>query len=109
MKSKGVKTSTKMVRELMRDMGLVSIRQVSKSLYADEARKHKIRIYKEHTIVIRTLGVRISMVCSGFEKMGYLLFGGAYTPNDAVCRHCGGVHRPRQRTSLALVHSGHRA
>ena len=42
LKSKGIKTSTKMVRELMRDMGLVSIRQVSKSLYTDEARNIKI-------------------------------------------------------------------
>ena len=40
LESKGIKTSTKMVRELMRDMGLVSIRQVSKSLYTDETRKH---------------------------------------------------------------------
>ena len=36
LKSNGIKASTKMVRELMRDMGLVSIRQVSKSLYSDE-------------------------------------------------------------------------
>ena len=36
-----------MVRELMRDMGLVSIRQVSKSLYADEARKHKNYLNQE--------------------------------------------------------------
>lgn len=47
LKSKGIKTSTKMVRELMRDMGLVSIRQVSKSLYADEARKHKNYLNQE--------------------------------------------------------------
>ena len=47
LKRKGIKTSTKMVRELMRDMGLVSIRQVSKSLYADEARKHKNYLNQE--------------------------------------------------------------
>lgn len=47
LKSKGIKTSTKMVRELMRDMGLVSIRQVSKSLYADETRKHKNYLNQE--------------------------------------------------------------
>ena len=47
LKSKGIKTSTKMVRELMRDMGLVSIRQVSKSFYTDEARKHKNYLNQE--------------------------------------------------------------
>ena len=47
LKSKGIKTSTKMVRELMRDMGLVSIRQVSKSLYNDETRKHKNYLNQE--------------------------------------------------------------
>ncbi len=47
LKNKGIKTSTKMVRELMRDMGLISIRQVSKSLYADEARKHKNYLNQE--------------------------------------------------------------
>lgn len=47
LKRKGIKTSTKMVRELMRDMGLVSIRQVSKSLYTDETRKHKNYLNQE--------------------------------------------------------------
>lgn len=47
LKSKGIKTSTKMVRELMRDMGLVSIRQVSKILYTDETRKHKNYLNQE--------------------------------------------------------------
>ena len=47
LKSKGIKTSTKMVRELMRDMGLVSIRQISKSLYNDESRKHKNYLNQE--------------------------------------------------------------
>lgn len=47
LKGKGIKTSTKMVRELMRDMGLVSIRQVSKSLYNDESRKHKNYLNQE--------------------------------------------------------------
>ena len=47
LKSKGVKTSTKMVRELMRNMGLVSIRQEAKSLYTDEARKHKNYLNQE--------------------------------------------------------------
>ena len=47
LKNKGIKTSTKMVRELMRDMGIVSIRQMSKSLYADEVRKHKNYLNQE--------------------------------------------------------------
>ena len=41
LKSEGVKTSKKMVSTLMRDMGLVSIRQSAKKLYEDEGRKHK--------------------------------------------------------------------
>ena len=40
---------------------------------------------------------------------GYLLFGGAYTPNDAVCRHCSGGHRPRQHSASMLECSRHRA
>jgi len=40
----------------------------------------------------------------GFEQnRGYLLFGGAYTPNYAVCRHCGVGHRPRRTRRYARV------
>ena len=35
-----------------------------KNKKCDLKKPHKIKIYKKHTIVIRTLGVRISMVCS---------------------------------------------
>ena len=41
LKNEGVKTSKKMVSSLMRDMGLVSIRQSAKKLYEDEGREHK--------------------------------------------------------------------
>lgn len=41
MKSEGFKVSNEMVRTLMRDMGLVSIRQSAKKLYEDEGRKYK--------------------------------------------------------------------
>lgn len=41
MKSEGFKISNEMVRTLMRDMGLVSIRQSAKKLYEDEGRKYK--------------------------------------------------------------------
>lgn len=41
MKNEGIKTSKKMVSTLMRDMGLVSIRQSAKKLYEDEGREHK--------------------------------------------------------------------
>ena len=39
--SRGVKVSPKIVRELMREMGLASIRQESKKLYDDETTKRK--------------------------------------------------------------------
>lgn len=41
MKGEGYKVSTKMVRTLMRDTGLVSIRHTAKKLYEDEGRKYK--------------------------------------------------------------------
>ena len=47
LKSRGIKTSTKLVRDLMRDMGLISIRQASKQLYIDESRKHKNYLNQE--------------------------------------------------------------
>ena len=36
LKSEGLKVSEKMVRELMRDMGIISIRQSAKKLYTDD-------------------------------------------------------------------------
>ena len=41
MKEEGYRVSVEMVRELMRDMGLISIRQDSKSMYDKEQRKYK--------------------------------------------------------------------
>lgn len=41
LKSSGYKVSERIVRELMRDMGLISIREESKSLYDKEQRRHK--------------------------------------------------------------------
>lgn len=41
MKEEGYRVSVEMVRELMRDMGLISIRQDSKSMYDKEQRKCK--------------------------------------------------------------------
>lgn len=41
LKSKGNRVSVGYVRELMRDMGLISIRQDSKDIYDKESRKHK--------------------------------------------------------------------
>ena len=41
LKSDGYKVSERIVRELMRDMGLISIREESKSLYDKEQRRHK--------------------------------------------------------------------
>ena len=47
LKSRGIKTSTKLVRDLMCDMGLISIRQASKQLYIGESRKHKNYLNQE--------------------------------------------------------------
>ncbi len=48
MKSEGFKVSNEMVRTLMRDMGLVSIRQSAKKLYEDEGRKYKNHLNQEY-------------------------------------------------------------
>ena len=47
LRNKGVKVSETMVRELMNDMGLVSIRQEAKKLYADEIQRHKNYLNQE--------------------------------------------------------------
>ncbi len=41
MRNDGIAVSEKMVRSLMKDMGIGSIRQTSKKLYEDECKKHK--------------------------------------------------------------------
>lgn len=56
MRNQGVKVSNEMVRTLMRDMGLVSIRQNAKKLHDDESRKYK-------TTLIRSLMSAILMKC----------------------------------------------
>ena len=45
--NKGVKVSETMVRGLMNDMGLTSIRQEAKKLYADEIQRHKNYLNQE--------------------------------------------------------------
>lgn len=47
MKSEGIKVSNKMVRALMREMGLISIRQSAKKLYEDENCKYKNHLNQE--------------------------------------------------------------
>lgn len=50
MKSEGFKVSNEMVHTLMRDMGLVSIRQSAKKLYEDERRKYKNHLNQEFDV-----------------------------------------------------------
>ncbi len=50
LKNVGIKVSGKMVRELMRDMGIVSIRQSAKKLYTDEIKKHKNYLNQEFDV-----------------------------------------------------------
>lgn len=47
MRNEGVKVSEEMVRTLMSDMGIGSIRQVAKKLYEEEKRKHKNYLNQE--------------------------------------------------------------
>lgn len=47
MKSEGIKVSKEMVRTLLHEMGLVSIRQSAKKLYEDEVKKHKNYLNQE--------------------------------------------------------------
>lgn len=47
MRNEGVKVSEEMVRTLMKDMGIGSIRQVAKKLYKEENRKHKNYLNQE--------------------------------------------------------------
>lgn len=49
MKSEGYKISADTVRELMRDMGLTSIRQDSKEIYDKEKRRHKNYLNQQFT------------------------------------------------------------
>ena len=47
MRNQGIHVSEEMVRRIMRDMGLVSIRQTAKKLYEDESHKHKNYVNQE--------------------------------------------------------------
>lgn len=47
LRHKGVKVSDEMVRELMKDMGLVSIRQEAKKLYIDDIKRNKNYLNQE--------------------------------------------------------------
>lgn len=49
MKEEGYRISIGMVRELMRDMGLISIRQDAKDLYDKEQKKYKNHLNQEFT------------------------------------------------------------
>ena len=49
LQEEGYKTSVKMVRELMRDMGLISIRQDAKDIYDKEKRRFKNHLYQQFT------------------------------------------------------------
>lgn len=47
LRNRGVKVSDEMVRELMKDLGLVSIRQEAKKLYTDDIKRHKNYLNQE--------------------------------------------------------------
>ena len=47
LRNKGIKVSNQMVRELMKELGRISIRQDAKKLYTDETKKHKNYLNQE--------------------------------------------------------------
>lgn len=50
LKEQGLRTSDKTVRKLMRDMGMISIRQDAKSIYDKEQRKFKNRLNQQFNV-----------------------------------------------------------
>ena len=73
MKESGIRVSREMVSELMRDMGLVSIRQDSKDLYDKERRRFKNYLNQQFTVT-RPNEVWVSDVtCFRFNNKNYFI------------------------------------
>lgn len=73
MKESGVRVSKEMVSELMRDMGLVSIRQDAKDLYDKEQRRFKNYLNQQFTVT-RPNDVWVSDVtCFRFNNKNYYI------------------------------------
>lgn len=73
MKESGIRVSREMVSELMRDMGLVSIRQDSKDLYDKEQRRFKNYLNQQFTVT-RPNEVWVSDVtCFRFNNKNYYI------------------------------------
>lgn len=73
MKESGIRVSREMVSELMRDMGLVSIRQDSKDLYDKERRQFKNYLNQQFTVT-RPNEVWVSDVtCFRFNNKNYFI------------------------------------
>lgn len=73
MKENGIRVSREMVSELMRDMGLVSIRQDSKDLYDKEKRRFKNYLNQQFTVT-RPNEVWVSDVtCFHFNNKNYFI------------------------------------
>lgn len=73
MKESGIRVSREMVSELMRDMGLISIRQDSKDLYDKEQRRFKNYLNQQFTVT-RPNEVWVSDVtCFRFNSKNYYI------------------------------------
>lgn len=73
MKERGIRVSNKMVSELMRDMGLTSIRQDAKDLYGKEQRRFKNYLNQQFTAT-RPNEVWVSDVtCFRFHNKNYYI------------------------------------
>lgn len=73
MKESGIRVSREMVSELMRDMGLISIRQDSKDLYDKEQRRFKNYLNQQFTVT-RPNEVWVSDVtCFRFNSKSYYI------------------------------------
>ena len=126
MKNEGFKISNEMVRTLMRDMGLVSIRQSAKKLYEDEGRKYKNHFkYGENAYYICVIIDLFSRMVVGYKisktnstqlvKSTFQIAYKARQPDSSLVFHTDRGSNYRSKTmndymrSLNITHSFSRA
>ncbi len=73
MKAEGYKISVEMVRELMRDIGLVSIRQDAKSLYEKEKQRYNNRLNQQFTVSAPNRVWVSDVTCFRFNNYTYYI------------------------------------
>lgn len=73
MKERGIRISREMVSELMRDMGLISIRQDSKDLYDKEQRRFKNYLNQQFTVTRPNEVWASDVTCFRFNNKNYYI------------------------------------